>query len=241
MHSETNIGKPEIREEKRLLHLGSRPIRSIWEDAEVSKAFAERLEPRLTIGQIQSILQQAQSLSFPNLVILDSALSGCRSEQAVSMVEGEAHLIYDALLLSLTEGAWQDTQTWKAWRTLALIKGRWALSLSKNCSKQQLEQRVLDVGLKLLSSSKEGRSVDELLQISNFVLAYAEIEASLNAGQEAMVMNEATEAVIPTIVTTITSSSDAIRNEISDNDQESKRIYNHSLIAQVLLAPKALV
>lgn len=174
--SDTNAGYPSAVE---VSH-------NVWEHESLLQAVADRLEARLTAGQIDAIIQVAKAAlgsadiqSHPEqhlesaayLVVLDCVLSGCRAENTISKLSMTARELYSTLLDLVTAERMPQDLTWRVWRSMATIKDRWKAELSYEADVQNLEDEVTKYALKLHSEAEDYYSVNELLHSFNYTLS----------------------------------------------------------------------
>ncbi|KAL9010703.1 MAG: hypothetical protein Q9173_004395, partial [Seirophora scorigena] len=161
---------------------------SVWEGDLLSQAVATEVEPRLTIGQIENLLQKSkvglramntdsdreQGRYVADLVILDCILSGCHNEDNIEQLTEIVKDLYTIILASLEAEVPPKFHTWRLWRCMATIKSRWVIQLNRSINFSESEENIVKKALEQLSNLNEGHSMEELLQSLNYVLSVIE-------------------------------------------------------------------
>jgi len=111
---------------------------TIWEDDTLLRCVADLCESNLTVGQMQSVLEDARrNLESPtpsngglyaSIVILDCVYSGCSREDTLSQLVKSAQLAFHSVarIITTKPDLIQGYQ-WRLWRILAVINDRWKL------------------------------------------------------------------------------------------------------------------
>ena len=120
---------------------------SLWEDDGLMNAAQALIESSLSISQLEIMLTAAEShlwnsargndssVSIAQLVILETLLSGCHSEDFRTKFSGLTDSIYKALAkIALEDDLPYGEQRWRMWRILSLIDLRWPSVRRESCS-----------------------------------------------------------------------------------------------------------
>ncbi|KAI4283447.1 MAG: hypothetical protein L6R35_005174, partial [Caloplaca aegaea] len=162
---------------------------NVWESEVLLQAVATEVELRLTIGQIEKILQKSKlglSAMDPDsgqdqgrhaaadLVVLDCILSSCNNEYAVEQL---AEIIQDLYIISFASFEAEvlpKFHIWRLWRCMATMKSRWVIQLSQSAKLRQSEENITKKALEQFSNLNRCHSMEALLQSLNYVLSVIE-------------------------------------------------------------------
>ncbi|KAL8669778.1 MAG: hypothetical protein Q9168_005640 [Polycauliona sp. 1 TL-2023] len=169
--------------------------RNIWRHEGLSQAVAGPLESHLTTGQIESLLQEANttikiakktsgpnswSIFSANLVILDCVLSGCTNENTISTLLTTVQSTYVALLGLLNADGLPLALKWRVWRCIATIKHRWEDEFKQYTELRALEKAAVEGGLKIQTQKGQNNLPKEWLHSFSFLLSVIDSERSNN-------------------------------------------------------------
>ncbi|KAL8661726.1 MAG: hypothetical protein Q9202_005348 [Teloschistes flavicans] len=161
---------------------------TLWEHETLRQAVTGHIEARLTTGQIDTILQNAETILLDatysadnvkhetilaNVVIVDCVLGGCTSENTVAQLSRTVQKLYPTLLTIATSARLASSHPWRVWRCIASISNRWKAQLGKRPEICSMEEKAAWRALELLSHMGESQAVkiDDLLQSCNFMLS----------------------------------------------------------------------
>lgn len=199
---------------------------NLWQSKRLLQAVADRVEARLTVGQMQAILQSLEfvpsttdeaSVSKPNpstaadLLVLDCILSGCKNEGTIEQLSETVNNVYKTLLGSCEADNRRVEQPWRIWRCLATIKNRWAREMILAPDDEALEGKIVSKALEQQIQLGQGHSVDGLLQSLSFVLSVIDY---LGADSR----HEAACTTIHAIMTASEYYTEQIKPEFDEND-----------------------
>lgn len=160
----------------------------LWEHETLRQAVTGHIEARLTTGQIDTILQNAETILLDatysadnvkhetilaNVVIVDCVLGGCTSENAVAQLSRTIQKLYQTLLTFATSARLASSHPWRVWRCIATISNRCKAQLGTRPEVCSMEEKAAWRALELLSHMGESQAVkvDDLLQSCNFMLS----------------------------------------------------------------------
>lgn len=164
----------------------SQKARSIWEHEALLQAVAGLIESHLTVGQIETILQEAHTavesadtVSDPNtwstfstsLVILDCVYNGCTNENTISKLSMTVQSSYLALSSLCTAENIPVTLRWRVWRCIATIKNRWDANLTPSPDIHGLEENAALYALQIQSEKNAGEDPKGRLHSFHFLLS----------------------------------------------------------------------
>ncbi|KAL8769618.1 MAG: hypothetical protein Q9209_004415 [Squamulea sp. 1 TL-2023] len=158
---------------------------SIWEHEDLLQAVAGLTESHLTVGQIETVLQEAKTaLDSANMdadaspwttfaahtVILDCILSGCRSENTISKLSKTVQEIYKTILGQRRQENSPATPRWRLWRCVATIKNRWDADFKTDTDIHQMEERTATEALNIQTDKDSANDSNERLHSFNYIL-----------------------------------------------------------------------
>ncbi|KAL8897291.1 MAG: hypothetical protein Q9207_007287 [Kuettlingeria erythrocarpa] len=144
---------------------------NLWRSERLLQAVADRVEARLTVGQMQAILSKPDPSTATDLVILDCILSGCKNEHTIEQLSETVKIVYRTLLGSCEVDHMCVEEPWRVWRCLATIESRWARDMILDTNDEELEAKIASKALEQQIQLGQSHSIDELLQSLNFVLS----------------------------------------------------------------------
>ncbi|KAL8714502.1 MAG: hypothetical protein Q9225_006550 [Loekoesia sp. 1 TL-2023] len=233
---------------------------SMWEDERLLRAVASQAAQRMTIEQIEAILQESGAALRPtnaisdqgrgmyaaaNLIILDCILHSCRSENTITKLAGVIEKLYTTLLASCEADSLPSLYSQRAWRCIATIKSRWTAELDPSYDVQKMEKTLASKALNLLSHIDTSCVVEKLLQSLNFVLSVIESPVSSSRRELADMTVKAVKDVLRTYMKNVALELSQRIDSQPPFSKPSKRIPDlpllvESCISQLCLRPSAL-
>lgn len=163
-----------------------RNTQCIWEHEGLSQAVAGLVESHLTVGLVETILQEAhtavefaKTISDPNawstfsvnLVILDCVFNGCTNENTISKLSMTIQSTYVALLGLCTAENIPVTLRWRVWRCIATIKNRWEADQTPSFDLHGSEENAAMYALTIQTGKNPGNDPKERLHSFHFLLS----------------------------------------------------------------------
>lgn len=164
-----------------------RNAQCIWEYEGLLQAVAGLLESHLTVGQVETMLQEAhtavesaKTISDPNawstfsvnLVILDCVVNGCTNENTISKLSMTIQSTYVALLGLCKAENIPVTLRWRVWRCIATIKNRWEADLTPSFDLHGSEENAAMYALTIQTGKNLGNDPKERLHSFHFLLSF---------------------------------------------------------------------
>ncbi|KAL8934781.1 MAG: hypothetical protein Q9216_005735 [Gyalolechia sp. 2 TL-2023] len=182
---------------------------TIWEDEYLLQEVATQVEQRLIVRQIEAILKNLSAAFSPtsgtekielsqsaaaDLTILDCILSGCRTEKTIQQLTGLIKDFYKNLQALCEVDTLPQGFSWRAWRCISTIKGKWRTELHPSLDVQEMEARLAGRALESLAHMDLSCSTEDLMQCLNFVLTM--VEASVDTAQRRKLARATMQAVL---------------------------------------------
>ena len=162
----------------------------IWEHDDLLQAVADLVESHLTVGQIETLLQEgkvaiesASITSDPdlwlsisaNLVIHDCVFSGCTNENTISKLSNTVQSIYLSILEVRKVESLPIILRWRAWRCIATIKNKWEADFLPNSNLRGLEKQAAMDALNIQKDINSVNDLNERLHSFHFLLSMIDI------------------------------------------------------------------